>query len=244
MKNLIPVITAVLLGLATVFAVSKATNKNTVEAKQNGKMIKVLVASETIKKGEMLDNKQFMAVDIPEAYFERLSNDLCKEEDQSLIQGKRSKRPITKGDYILVSYFDEDSELGKGKWGVPVTFSDSALLRMLKVGDEIAIAGTFTYTSRQSESKDENAEKKEVSRTVTMVLYPNETIQEIQGTTVLFAMEPEKAVKLTAIQRRVKLFPLKRRPNDDSFTNRTEISKFEDGNLMTEFAIEPDDETK
>ena len=51
MKNMIPLVVAVVLGLAAVFAVSRALSKN--GTRQYGKEIAVLVANGNLKRGRI-----------------------------------------------------------------------------------------------------------------------------------------------------------------------------------------------
>ena len=128
---------------------------------------------------------------------------------------QKTRRLIAKGDYILYSDIELDESksraLGDGQWGVPVTFHDGVLLRMLKPGDDIAIVGTFVYNDQIKLGKDVDSETKTVSKTVTTVIYPRVSILEISGSTVLLSMPPQQAIALTAIQRRARLYPLLRK---------------------------------
>ena len=77
--------------------------------------------------------------------------------------------------------------LGDGQWGVPVSFADATLLRMLQPGDDIAIVGTFNYSEPVKMGKNADAEIKMVEKTVTAVIYPRVSILEINGGSVLLS---------------------------------------------------------
>ena len=229
MKNVIPVITAVLLGLAVVFAVSKTVTKSeeTVEKKRS-----VLIATGEIMEGEaILDGR----VGIKLVPVSAVPKNAIDAGNRSFTFNQKARRLISKGDYILYSDIELDDSksrsLGDGQWGVPVTFADGMLLRMLKPGDDIAIAGTFTYKEEIRQGLNVDSGTKTVTKTVTTVLYPRVSILEISGATVLLSMTPQQAIALTAIQHRVKLYPLLRKKDDDSALNRLNNGKFEDSAL-------------
>ncbi|MBQ9367718.1 MAG: hypothetical protein IJT83_08050 [Victivallales bacterium] len=229
MKNVIPVITAVLLGLAVVFAVSK-TMKKSEEAEEQKQA--VLIATGEISAGDVILDGRVGEKMVPVSAMPKNAIDAG---NRAFTLNQKTHRLIAKGDYILYSDIELDDSksraLGDGQWGVPVTFSDGVLLRMLKPGDDIAIIGTFVYNDTIKLGKDADAETKTVSKTVTTVIYPRVTIMEISGSTVLLSMPPQQAIALTAIQHRAKLYPLLRKKDDDTALNRMNDGKFEDSAL-------------
>ena len=229
MKNLVPLITAVLLGLAAVFAVSKTMKK---QVPPQEKMRQVLIVSSPIAKGEQLLENKIAVKNIPESVAPKNCIDVT---NKSFVLNQRAKRPITKGDYLFYMDLELDQSksktLGDGQWGVPVTFADPVLLRMLQPGDDIAIVGTFSYQEQLRTGKNADAATKMVTKNVTTVLYPRVSILEINGSTVLLSMPPRQAVALTAIQRKAALYPLLRKKNDEYALNRKDGGKFEDSAL-------------
>ena len=226
MKNIIPLITAVLLGFAAVFAVSYTIKQ---QDKPEEKMRDVLIVTASIAKGEILENK-IAVKSVPESAAPKNCIDASGFTHAS---NQRATRAITKGDYLQT--FDildqsKSSTLGDGQWGVPVSFSDASLLKMLRPGDDIAIIGTFTY---QQEVPDKNADAaaRFVTKNVTAVIYPRVSILEISGNTVLLSMPPRQAIALTAIQRKASLYPLLRKKDDEYALNRKDGGKFEDSAL-------------
>ena len=143
MKNVIPLVTAVLLGLAAVFAVSK-TVKNS--EKPSERTRRVLIATSEIIAGEPIQESRVGVRDVVESALPRNAIDAS---EKTFAFNQKAKRTIAKGDYILYIDMDLDQSksraLGDGQWGVPVSFADAALLRMLQPGDDIAIVGTFNY---------------------------------------------------------------------------------------------------
>lgn len=229
MKNLIPLVTAVLFGLATVFAVSKTMNK---KDKPQEKMCQVLIVSSPVERGEILSENKIAVKSVPVSAAPRNSIDAS---NKSFVENQRTKRPIVRGDYILYMDLELDQSksktLGDGQWGVPVTFADPLLLRMLQPGDDIAIVGTYSYQELIQTEKNADAPVRSVSKTVTTVLYPRVSILEINGSTVLLSMPPRQAVALTAIQHKVSLYPLLRKKNDENALNIKDGGKFEESAL-------------
>ena len=158
------------------------------------------------------------------------------ESNRAFTFNQRAKRKISPGDYILYSDIELDQSkshaLGDGQWGVTVTFADAVLTKMLQPGDDIAIIGTFVYQDSIRTEKNEDAEAKVVSKTVTAVIYPRVSILEIQGGSVLLSLPPEQAIAMTAIQRKAQLFPILRKKKDDNALSRMDGGMFEDSALV------------
>ena len=107
MKNLVPLITAVLLGLAAVFAVSKTMKKQVVPQE---KMRQVLIVSSPIARGEQLLENKIAVKSIPESVAPKNCIDAT---NQSFVLNQRAKRPISKGDYLF--YMDLELDQSKSK---------------------------------------------------------------------------------------------------------------------------------
>ena len=227
MKNIIPLITAVLLGLAAVFAVSRTIKQ---QDKPQEKMRDVLIVTSSIAKGEILENK-IAVKSVPESAAPKNCIDASGFSHAS---NQRATRAITKGDYLqTIDILDQSKSntLGEGQWGVPVSFADASLLKMLRPGDDIAIIGTFTYQQEIRTDKNADAATQTVTKNVTAVIYPRVSILEISGNTVLLSMPPRQAIALTAIQRKASLYPLLRKKDDEYALNRKDGGKFEDSAL-------------
>ena len=226
MKNYISLLIAVLLGLASVFAVNKARQRaDRVQARSRA----VLVAVADITAGESVLESRVGVRAVPES---AVPHNAIVEAERAFTYNQKAKRTIAKGDYILYSDLDLDQSksrsLGDGQWGVPISFADQTLLRMLQPGDDIAIVGSFTYREPVKQGKNADAEVRMVERSVTAVVYPRVSILEINGGSVLVSMPPQQAVAATAIQRKVKLFPILRKKKDDNALNRMTGGIFDD----------------
>ena len=229
MKNIIPLITAVLLGLAAIFAVSKTVKHN---EKPEERLRNVLIVTGEIMPGELIQESRIGVKAVPESAAPKNSID---ESNRAFTFNQRAKRKISPGDYLLYSDIELDQSksraLGDGQWGVSVKFTDATLLKMLQPGDDIAIVGTFSYQEAVKRGKNAEDGVDLVNKTVTAVLYPRVSILAINGNGVLLSMPPQQAIALTRIQRQAELYPVLRKKKDDNALNRLNGGKFEDSAL-------------
>ena len=229
MKNIIPLVVATLLGLAAVFAASKAMRQSerTEERKRQ-----VVIVTGDIGEGETIPESRVGLKWVPESSVPKNAIDAA---NIAFTYNQKAVHPIMKGDYILYPDLELDQSksraLGDGQWGVPVKFADTALLKMLQPGDDIAIVGTFTYKEAVKLGKDADSDQAEVSKTVTAVIYPRVSILAVNGGSVLISLPPQQAIALTAIQRKAALYPILRKKKDDNALNRLNGGKFEDSAL-------------
>ena len=229
MKNVIPLIVATLLGVAAVFAASKAMRSH---EKPEERKRQVVIVTGDIGAGEQIPESRVGLKWVPESSVPKNAIDAA---NIAFTYNQRAVHPIIKGDYILYPDLELDQSnsraLGDGQWGVPVKFADTALLKMLQPGDDIAIVGTFTYKEAGKVAKDADAAREEVTKTVTAVVYPRVSILAISGSAVLVSLPPQQAIALTAIQRKASLYPILRKKKDDNALNRLNGGKFEDSAL-------------
>jgi Flp pilus assembly protein CpaB len=229
MKNAIPLIMAVLLGLAAVFVVSRMMKKSS--GTREG-MVSVVAATRDLSiKEEILDG-YIWAREIPES---ALSSRHVPWSKATMILGQSMLRSIAKNDFIMLNDVGMSKSLnllvGEGEWAVPVTFSDNGITQFLQPGDEIAILGTFSV-KKSIPSKDLSAEPVVVEERATSVIFPSVRILDIgsgdgisreEGNnvrSVIVALPPQQAATLVAAQRVAELYPALRRANDSSSLNR------------------------
>ena len=229
MKNTIPLIIAVLLGLAAVFSVSRMIAKKS--AGQHGQMVSVLVANGNLKSGATVSPEGFRSIAVPLSYAPKQH---ILQGQATAIVGQTLSRDIAADDYILWSDIGGSSSLGEmvgeGEWAVTVSFENSELVKMLKSGDEIAIVGMFTVKEvREADSADANAPKIEETKIITSVLFPQVRIMGIvgRGGSVLLSLPPEQALTIIAAQKDAALYATLRRPHDEKSTNRKTSGKFD-----------------
>ena len=234
MKNIIPLIVAVVLGLAAVFAVSQIIRPNSGD--KDLKYVEVVAAAKDIStkdgaiKESWLMRRQVEVASLPAK--------AIAWKKANMVIGQKPVRMIAKGDYILMTDIAGveirlSGAIADGEWAVPVTFSDAALVKFLQPGDEIAILGSFKL--QEEHRKIDRSEKPDVvERQATSVIFPCVRIvdigkgdavrrDEMGGGTVIVAMNPQHAATLIAAQREMELYPALRRPNDTSVQRRRDV---------------------
>lgn len=229
MKNTVPLVVAVVLGLLAVFAVSRTLSKS--ETGKHGKEIAVLVANGNLKSGAVISAENLRTVKVPMVYAPKQH---VLAGQKSSIVGQSISRDVPSGDYVQWSDIGRTSSLGEsvgeGEWAVPMDFDNAALVKMLKPGDEVAVVGTFKVVEEiEAASADKDAEKAKVTRTVTTVLFPLVRIMGIQGgKSVLLSLPPEQALTAIAARNEAEnLYVVLRRPHDDKATNRKDGGQFD-----------------
>lgn len=234
MKNTIPLVVAVILGLLAVFAVSRTLSKN--GSSQYGKEIVVLVANGNLKSGAILSAENFREREVPLQHAPK--QHILGDQSASII-GQVISRDIVSGDYIQWGDIGQASSLGEsvgeGEWAVAVTFANGSLVKMLKPGDEIAVVGTFRVSEEvETGSADQDKATKTVERDVTTVLFPQVRIMGMAGSGgVLLSLPPEQALTVIAAEEQAgSLYAVLRRPHDEKATNRKDCGQF-DGSAFT-----------
>lgn len=242
MKNTIPLIIAVILAAAAVFAVSKLIKPK--EGERERHLIEVVFTSKEIPanteiREDMLVKREMDAEALPRKFI--------PWGRANLIVGQKTNRSIPEGDYVLLGDIaqlgsDLDGLIRNGEWAVPVTFADAALVQFLEPGMEIAILGTFEMKD-VVESVDGTEKPKETSEDATSVIFPCVKILDI-GTgdgirherngrgggkgTIIVALSPQQAATLVAAQRTMDLYPALRRRDDQSSLKRRDVGVVND----------------
>lgn len=235
MKNTIPLIIAVVFGLAAVYGVSRLISSNLAEEEKNYIYVVAAAKDITAKDGEIKDTW------ITQKRIE-ISSAPAKAimwEQANRVIGQVATRSIAKNDYILstdVSGVEVRlaNAVAPGEWAVPVTFSDGKLVKFLKPGDEIAILAAseiLTVKNRRNQS-----EKAEASKQDTMsVLFPRVRVLDVGkgdalrrsedsfGETIILSLAPKQAMALVAAQRKMELYPALRRANDINALRRRDV---------------------
>lgn len=236
MKNIIPLIIAVVLGLAAVFAVMrliKPSNEN--DDKQYIDVVaaaKGVVPADGEIKVSWLMRRRVDAASAP-------SKAIPWSQSNQVI-GQKAIRSLAKGDYILTTDISGmkvrlSNAVAEGEWAVPVTFADPALVKFLQPGDEIAIMGSFTV--KEEVKKVDRSEKPDiVEHQATSVIFPCVKILDIGkgdavrrdesgvgAGTIIVSLTPQQATALVAAQREMELYPALRRPNDTGVMRRRDV---------------------
>jgi len=227
MKNSIPIVIAVLLAVAAVFAVSKVVKEN--DAKTETAMVQIVVADEDLPIGGTFEEEKLAFREVPA---DAVPRNALLWRDVKVAWGQTVSRPIGDGETILVS--DVRSQLSladcarAGEWTIPVTFENSTLVPLLHTDDEIAILATWKVQADDTESSEPGGGQQ------TTLLMPCVRVHGIIGengsfrdggasaTTILVSLPPQEAEMLVAVQSVASLTPVLRKRSDESARNRSD----------------------
>ena len=243
MKNIIPLIVAVVLALAAVFLVSRMLVKNDETAKEP--MVSVVIATRDLDRGEKITPGACTFKSIPRS---AMPKSVLLWENVGLLYGQQLPYKVMEGDYIQFSDLRLNLSLSEcveiGKWLIPVTFSDPALVKMLMPEDEIAIVASYADTKITLPNKsgerpltpEEQALNTNIKKNretivlfscvkVTGIANENGSFRESSGntSTIFVSLPPRQATVLLAAQREAELYPVLRRRNDLTARNRREL---------------------
>lgn len=227
MKNFIPLILAVVLGLAVVVGINQVLAE---KEKGATAMVSVVASAQQIPVGGLITPSVLVKKDIPR---NTMPAKAVPWDQRELLLKQKSIKLITSGDYILWSDLGGSngmsSLIGEGEWAISVPFSDSAIAQILRPGDEIAIIGTFSEkTKTNNVMADGKKQPVSSSKRVTLTVLPRVRIISVSGesnSVVIVALKPEQAQLLIDAQRIANLYPALRRPNDVSNIDRLKTGK-------------------
>ena len=214
MKNSIPLVMAVLLGLAAVFAVNRTLARSA--AKQE-KTVFVVVATRDIEKDSKLDEGACGRLSIPEKAF--LPGRHIPADEIPRIEGLPVARKIGTGDHILRDDINTETvgeSVGKGEFLVDVKFQNTPLLEKLRPLDEIAIAAIQTVEVKERSGTDLGAAQRVRTEQRLSVLFPRVKVLAVSKGAVSVSAPPEKALQLQMASLSFQLYPFLRRSGDPS----------------------------
>lgn len=213
MKNTIPLVIAVIFGLAAVFAVNRSLTRSAVKTNRTKG---VLVANRQLQPGTKIEAGAVEAYAIPVAAF--MEGRHILDNQKYRIEGLKVVNRVAKGSPVLwedLDTKDEGERVGNGEFVVSVSFSNSALLENIRPGDEIAIAAMQTMEIReQSENTNLGTAPRIRHEQRLTVLFPCVTVREISRDSVLISAPPQRALQLLAASQSLPLYPLLRRKGD------------------------------
>lgn len=220
MKNTIPLILAVLLGLAAVLAVSRIIATSSDKFEQT---IKVVAASRDLNEGETISEGFIMPKEVPAS---AVPSQAIPWSRASMIIDQKVQQPISKGNYIFMQEVGLSQGMGnvvgEGEWAVAIQIADKAAASILQSGDEVAIIGTFSLKNGAQSAGQKNE--------VTMVLFPKVRILEVPQSkgrdaegVIVVLLPPQQAQALIAASRVAELVPVLRRTNDPTALNRMDV---------------------
>ncbi len=235
MKNTIPMIIAVLLAGAAVFAVSRM-----IRPKDDGgarRTVEVVAAAQNIEPGKDVVKEEWLvkrSVDFASA-----PSKYIPWSEANRVVGQAVVRTIPKGDYVLLDDVEFaprfDALVSEGEWAVPITFADASLVQFLQPGMEIAVLGTFTLKEKIAKM-DATEKPEEIENEATSVIFPCVKILDVgrgdglridgaggSRATIVVALAPQQAATLVAAQRTMDLYPALRRTNDRGSLKRRDV---------------------
>ncbi len=225
MKNFIPLILAVVLGLAAVLAVGRLLSAQR-HAQED--TITVVAAARDIQQGQEITQDIIRPKEIPVSALPAQAIAWTRGE---MIVGQKALRPVTVNDYVLLSDVGFSRSLanvvGEGEWAVSLTLPRSGLGRLVQPGDEVAVIGNFKVEVLER-TTDLAAPEVVTTKEATLVLFPRVRVLDVTsaqgagggGSDIILALPPQQAQVLIAAQRRADITLALRRPNDDSSLNR------------------------
>ena len=226
MKNFIPLILAVLLGLAAVLAVGRLLQARKQAAE---KTTTVVAVARDVTAGEQISSDAIMEKKVPVSARPAQAIFWTRAE---MVVGQKALRSIAQGDYVLLSDVGLSRSMadivGEGEWAVSLTVPAGGIARIVQPGDEVAVIGTFKIKS-QVKTADLAAAPEEIAREATLVLFPRVRVLDV-GTLstggdasageLILALPPQQAQVLIAAQAKARLTLALRRPGDDAAVNR------------------------
>jgi Flp pilus assembly protein CpaB len=229
MKNYIPIILAVLLGLAAVLAVSRMINQNKQVPEDESW---VVVAQRDLNENDVLQMDSLQKKVIPASA--RPAESIVWSK-RSLVVGQTLKRRVLAGDYILTPDINlmrsMSSLVGEGEWAVTISVANAGIAQP---GDEVAVIATLPMVFGET-SADLSQAPQQKTKEVTLVLLPRVRVLENGGakhedgnSEIVLALPPQHAQMLIAAQGKARLTLALRRPGDGSALSRADAGMVDD----------------
>jgi Flp pilus assembly protein CpaB len=234
MKNFIPLILAVLLGLAAVLAVGRLLQSRKQAAE---KTTTVVAVARDVTANAVLTADSIMEKKVP---FSARPAQAIPWTRSEMVVGQKALRAISQGDYVLLSDVGLSRSMadivGEGEWAVSLTVPPGGIARIVQPGDEVAVIATLKIKSKVK-TADLSAAPEEVAREATLVLFPRVRVLDV-GTLssggeatageLILALPPQQAQVLIAAQAEARLTLALRRPGDDAAVNRIDTGMVND----------------
>lgn len=235
MKNYVPLVLAVLLGLAAVLAVGRLLK---VRKQAPEDTVSVVTAARKISKGDELTDDAVVKKTIPAS--SRPAQAIAWAS-ASRVAGQQALRDIASGDYLMLSDIGLTRSMativGQGEWAVTIDVGASGIAGIVQPGDEVAIMGTFSV-EREISNADLSSAPDVVRKDVTLVLFPRVRVLDIgrgrvtmgrtEGHEIIVGLPPREAQVIIAAQRKMELTLALRRPGDESAVSRKDAGVVDD----------------
>lgn len=222
MKNYIPLILAVFLGLASMLAVSRLLRERQETDEQT---VAVLSVNRDVQAGDTFTDDLLIRKVIPYSARPRQS---VHWSERARVIGQKTVRSIRSGDYVLLSDIGDLRTFGSlvapNEWAVTLDVS-GGISDYLQPGDEVAVIATM-QVEKTIPSVDGSAEPERVQQEATVVLFPRVKVLDTGGMErgsarrIVVGLPPSQAQVLISAQRRADLTVALRRPGDESALRR------------------------
>ena len=227
MKNFIPLILAVVLGLAAVMAVARLLKVQKTVAE---KTTRVVAAARDVVAGDVLTADALREKVIPLSA--RPAQAIFWSRAETVV-GQKVLRSIAQGDYVLLSDVGLSRSMaeivGKGEWAVALAVPAGGIAKIVQPGDEVAVIATFKI-EKEKASADQAAAPEKETHEATLVLFPRVRVLDVGLTTgdgnasgggdIILSLPPREAQVLVAAQREAEVTLALRRPGDDAAISR------------------------
>lgn len=237
MKNVIPLIIALVLGTIVAFAIFNGARNS---KHQELRTIKVAVAREDIPMGTEIRPKDHvifvdMSVAVADKSFINLDEFINDPNEMLNVRTRidiEKGAPIKRSDLTGMQRLEE--KISSGNWAVPLSFDDERLVRFIRPGMEIAILGSFTVTKTLT-SMEVGGATQSIQQKGTMVVLPKVKVMSIGygeetatggmsgGGVLILDLPPDMAATLVAAQREMELYPVIRKLGDSRNDDRTKV---------------------
>ncbi len=232
MKNFVPLVLAVLLGLAAVLAVGRLLRAQKLQEEET---VQVVAAVRVVEQGSEITEDMIRAKTIP-ASAEPMQSIRWLRKD--MVIGQKALRAISENDYLLLSDVGLSRSLanivGEGEWAVALKLPSGGIGRLVQPGDEVAVIGHFSVESK-IRSADLSAAQELQKNDATLVLFPRVRVLDVgvegtgsSGSEIILALPPQQAQTLLAAYRKGDIEVALRRPNDASGLNRLDAGVVDD----------------
>ena len=235
MKNYVPLILAVLLGLAAVLAVGRLLKVRKQTAEDT---VSVVATARRISKGDEMSVDAVVKKVIPASSRPAQSIGWA---NAPMVAGQNALRDIASGDYVMLSDIGLTRSMativGQGEWAVTINVGSGGIAGIVQPGDEVAIMGTFSV-EQKIPSADLAAAPSMVKKDVTLVLFPRVRVLDIgrgrvtmgrtEGHEIIVGLPPREAQVIIAAQRKMELTLALRRPGDESAISRKDAGVVDD----------------
>ena len=227
-SNLIPLVLAVLLAGATVYAVNRFLVKKTMDAQED--LVRVVVASRNLSAGDPVEENALMEKVIPRS---AAPSKFIRYDERERVLNLKMQNPVANGDYIV--YDDVGGSggfsdlVGEAQWAISVSLNGGAITSRLRPGDEIAIIGTYDVNEETGKIVSSMEKKPDMkTRRMTAVILPKVTILALDssrqqgGDEFVLALEPHYAQAMIHAQEQgITLTPALRKRNVETNINRS-----------------------